>query len=287
MRYQFIRSHQSLYPVTLMCDVLEVSRSGYYDWRDRPASPTTLRQEQLAVLAKDAFAESRQTYGSPRITRELAERGFKASRNTIAKIMRQEGIAARVPKRFIPRTTDSSHPYPIAENHLDRQFEPGDEAPAAWVSDITYVSTQEGWLYLAAVMDLRTRRILGWAMADHMKVELVLEALHMAIGRLKPQGQLLHHSDRGTQYACHDYRQMLAEHGIKASMSRTGNCYDNAVMESFWATLKIEEVYKNDYATRAQAAAGIFSYIEMFYNRKRRHSALGYLSPEAFEARLN
>jgi len=181
MRYQFIRDNTALYPVALMCGVLEVSRSGYYDWRDRPASPRTLRREQLAVQVKDAFIESKQTYGSPRITLELADAGFRASRNTIAKIMQQEGISARVPKRFIPRTTDSSHPYPIAENHLDRQFAPGKEAPAAWVSDITYVPTQEGWLYLAAVMDLRTRRIVGWAMADHMRVELVLEALHMAI----------------------------------------------------------------------------------------------------------
>jgi transposase InsO family protein len=270
-----------------MCDILEVSRSGYYDWHNRPLSPRALRQQQLAAQAKDAFIQSRQTYGSPRIMLELAEKGFKASRNTIARIMRQEGIVARTSRRFVPKTTDSSHCHPIAENHLDRQFAPGNEQPAAWVSDITYVPTQEGWLYLAAVMDLRTRQIVGWAMADHMRVELVLEALHMAIGRLKPKGQLLHHSDRGTQYACSDYRAVLAEHGIQASMSRTGNCYDNAVMESFWATLKIEEVYKHNYATRQQATAGIFSYIEMFYNRKRRHSALGYLSPEAFAARLN
>jgi transposase InsO family protein len=287
MKYQFIRDNTALYPVTLMCDVLEVSRAGYYDWRDRPASQTALRHQQLAVQAKDAFIESRQTYGSPRITLELADRGFRASRNTIAKIMRQEGLVARTPRRFIPRTTDSSHLHPIAENHLDRQFAPGNEAPAAWVSDITYVPTQEGWLYLAAVMDLRTRRIVGWAMADHMRVELVLEALHMAILRLKPGEELLHHSDRGSQYACLDYRAALAAHGIKASMSRTGNCYDNAVMESFWATAKVEEIYRQEYATREQAKAAIFEYIEIFYNRKRRHSALGYLSPEAFAARLN
>jgi transposase InsO family protein len=287
MRYQFIQDNTPLYPVTLMCDVLEVSRSGYYDWRDRPMSPRTLRHQQLAMQAKEAFIESRQTYGSPRITLELAEKGFKASRNTIARIMQQQGIAARASRRFIPKTTDSAHHHPIAENHLDRQFAPGDQAPAAWVSDITYVPTQEGWLYLAAVMDLRTRRIVGWAMADHMRVELVLDALYMAIGRLKPKGELLHHSDRGTQYACFDYRAMLKQHGLQASMSRTGNCYDNAVMESFWATIKVEEIYRQEYATRAQAKAAIFEYIEIFYNRKRRHSALGYLSPEAFAARLD
>jgi transposase InsO family protein len=269
-----------------MCDILEVSRSGYYDWVDRPQSPQAQRRAALAVQVRAAFEESRQTYGSPRITCELAEDGFKACRHTIAKIMRAEGLFGRMPKRFVPRTTDSTHDHPIAANTLDRQFAPGAGTPT-WISDITYIPTQEGWLYLAAIMDLRTRKIVGWAMADHMRVDLVLEALRMALARRKPGQNLLHHSDRGTQYACQDYRSLLAQHQITCSMSRTGHCYDNAVMESFWATYKIEEVYRNHYATRAQATAATFNYIEIFYNRQRRHSALGYLSPEAFEATMN
>ncbi len=270
----------------LMCDILQVSRSGYYDWVHRPVSPQAQRRAALAVQVKAAFEASRETYGSPRITRELSEGEFAACRNTIAKIMRQERLFGRMPRRYIPRTTDSAHNHPIAENVLDRQFSAGTGTPA-WVTDITYVPTQEGWLYLAAVMDLRTRRILGWAMADHMRVELVTDALLMALARRKPDGPMLHHSDRGTQYACQDYRKLLAVHGITCSMSRTGNCYDNAVMESFWATLKTEEVYRKDYLTRKQATAAIFSYIEIFYNRQRRHSALGYISPETFEATMN
>jgi transposase InsO family protein len=269
-----------------MCDILEVSRSGYYDWVDRPVSPQAQRRAALALQVKVTFEESRKTYGSPRIALELAHGDFKASRNTIAKIMRKERLFGCMPKRYVPQTTDSSHDHPIAENLLDRQFAPGLGTPA-WVSDITYIPTQQGWLYLSAVMDLRTRCIIGWAMAKHMRVELVLDALTMALQRGKHRQPLLHHSDRGTQYACGEYRKLLAEHQITCSMSRTGNCYDNAVMESFWATLKKEEVHRNDYSTPEQAAAAIFSYIEIFYNRQRRHSALGYLSPEAFEAGLN
>ena len=270
----------------LMCDILEVSRSGYYDWIDRPQSPQAQRRAALAVHVKVAYQQSRQTYGSPRITRELADTGFGACRNTIAKIMREQGLFGRMPKRFIPRTTDATHDHPIAPNTLDRQFAAGTGAPA-WISDITYVPTAQGWLYLAAVMDLRTRKIVGWAMADHMRVDLVLDALRMALVRRRPGAALLHHSDRGTQYACQAYRQLLADHQITCSMSRTGNCYDNAVMESFWATYKTEEVYRTTYETRTQATAATFHYIEIFYNRQRRHSALGYRSPEAFEATIN
>jgi transposase InsO family protein len=269
-----------------MCDILEVSRSGFYDWNDRGPSRQQQRRLALTVQVKTAFQESRETYGSPRITRELADSGFKACRNTIARIMKEQGLFGRTPRRYIPRTTDSSHDHPIAQNALDRAFSAGSGIPA-WISDITYVPTAEGWLYLAAIMDLRTRRIIGWAMADHMRVDLVIDALKMALGRGQPGEQLTHHSDRGSQYACRDYRQLLANHQITCSMSRTGNCYDNAVMESFWATLKTEEVYRNNYLTRRQAAAAIFTYIEIFYNRQRRHSALGYLSPEAFEAKMN
>jgi transposase InsO family protein len=269
-----------------MCEVLEVSPSGFYDWLERVPSVRATRHADLAAQVKRAFQASRETYGSPRITRELTHQGIPVCRNTVAKLMQEAGLAGRTPRRFVPRTTDSSHAHAIAPNQLDRQFEPGCGHPA-WVSDITYIPTQQGWLYLAAVMDLRTRRIVGWAMADHMRVELVLDALHMALGRVGPQDGLVHHSDRGVQYACGEYRKLLEARGITCSMSRTGNCYDNAVMESFWATLKIEAVYRQDYATREQARQDIFEYIEVFYNRTRRHSALGYLSPEAFEASLN
>ena len=270
----------------LMCEILQVSRSGFYDWQGRGPSPQKQRRAALTVQVQAAFQESRQTYGSPRITRELAERGVQACRKTIARIMRQERLFGRRPRRFVPKTTDALHDQPVASNTLDRQFAPG-SGTSAWVSDITYIPTREGWLYLAAVMDLRSRRIIGWAMADHLQVELVLEALQMALSRRRPGRTLLHHSDRGSQYASQRHRQMLAGHQIACSMSRRGNCYDNAVMESFWATLKSEEVYRNDYHTRQQATDAIFQYIEIFYNRQRRHSALDYLSPEAFEARLN
>ena len=272
--------------MTLMCQVLEVSRAGYYEWLKRPVSVRSQRHAALTVEVAAAFKEARGVHGSPRLMHDLAAREVAACRNTIAKIMQETGLAARSPKRFVPRTTDSSHANPIAPNRLDRQFAPG-TAPAAWVTDITYIPTGEGWLYLAAVMDLRTRRIVGFSMADHLRVELVTDALQMALGRAAPQKGLLHHSDRGVQYACLEYQELLASRGIVCSMSRTGNCYDNAVMESFWATLKVEEVYRQEYATHAAAKAAIFEYIEVFYNRKRRHSALGYLSPEAFAARLN
>ena len=272
--------------MTLMCQVLEVSRTGYYDWLGRPASNRSQRHAALAVEIKAAFAEARGVHGSPRLKHDLAAREVSACRNTIAKIMRETGLAARAPKRFVPQTTDSGHANPIAPNLLDRQFAAG-SGQAAWVTDITYIPTQEGWLYLAAVMDLRTRRIVGFSMADHLQVELVMDALEMALGRAAPKEGLVHHSDRGVQYACREYQDLLASRGIVCSMSRTGNCYDNAVMESFWATLKVEEVYRQEYPTHAAARAAIFEYIEVFYNRKRRHSALGYLSPEAFAAQLN
>ena len=272
--------------MTLMCQVLEVSRTGYYDWITRPVSTRSRRHAALAVDVRAAFAEARGVHGSPRLVYDLTAQGVKACRNTVAKIMQEAGLAARPPKHFVPTTTDSTHTHPIAPNRLNRQFAPGG-TQAAWVTDITYIPTGEGWLYLAAVMDLQTRRIVGFSMADHLRVELMIDALHMALGRAVPQAGLVHHSDRGVQYACREYQDLLASRGIVCSMSRTGNCYDNAVMESFWASLKVEEVYRQAYPTHAAARAAIFEYIEVFYNRKRRHSALGYLSPEAFAAQLN
>jgi transposase InsO family protein len=288
MRYQFIESHRKVYPVTLMCQVLEVSRAGFYDWRHRAPSERSKRHADLTAQVQVTFDVSRQTYGSPRITHELLDQGIKVCRNTVARIMRKSQLAARQRRRFVPRTTDSSHDQPIAPNHLDRRFEAGSKAPRAWVGDITYIPTEEGWLYLAAIMDLQTRKIVGWATADHLRVDLVLGALHMALANSKhpPEG-LVHHSDRGVQYACRQYREALEARGIVCSMSRSGDCYDNAAMESLWATIKTEEVYRTIYATREQARQCLFEYIEAFYNRQRRHSALGYLSPEAFEARMN
>jgi putative transposase len=287
MRYLFIEAHTPDYPVRMMCRVLEVSPSGYYDWRQRAPSPRVLRRADLKAQVKVAFEASRQTYGSPRITHELADQSIKVCRNTVARIMQELDLRARTPRRFVPQTTDSSHDHPIAPNGLDRQFAPGKSQPPTWVGDITYIPTDEGWLYLAAIMDLRTRRIIGWAMADHLRAELAIEALQMALGQTGAADDLVHHSDRGVQYACREYRQLLEDRGIVCSMSRTGNCYDNAVMESFWATFKVEEIYRQNYATRDQARQSAFEYIELFYNRVRRHSSLGYISPEAFEASLN
>jgi putative transposase len=286
VRFAFIQKHRDDWPLSMMCRVLSVSRSGFYAWRDRPLSPRRQFQEELAEVIHRVHQECRGVYGSPRLTVELNERGVCVCENTVARIMRREGVAAQVRRRFVPQTTDSNHPHPIAANVLDRQFDAA-MPNRKWVCDITYVRTDEGWLYLAGVMDLCSRKIVGWAMDQHMRAELVSEALKMAVSARRPAPGLLHHSDRGVQYACCDYRQILQSNGIHCSMSRTGNCWDNAAMESFWSTLKRELVNEEQYATRAQAKASIFEYIEVFYNRKRRHSSLGYVSPEQFEASLN
>jgi transposase InsO family protein len=286
VKYAFIQSDLWAYDVTLCCRVLEVSRSGYYAWKDRPQSATAGRREILKQKIRSVHLENRQVYGSPRIHRALLKAGEKVCENTVAKTMRECGIAAQTKKKFVPVTTDSAHDQPVAENLLDRQFTAA-LPNRKWVVDITYIFTDEGWLYLAGVMDLCSRKIVGWAMADHMKTDLVRDALTMAIIHRHPGKGLLHHSDRGVQYASEDYRELLKTHGIQPSMSGKGDCWDNACCESFWATLKTEEVYLNHYATRQQARQAIFEYIEVFYNRKRLHSSLGYVSPEAFEASLN
>ena len=291
MRYAFIREHASReLAVATMCRVLQVSRSGYYDWLGRPKSRRRARQEQLTEQIRRAHADSRQLYGSPRVAAELKGRGVRVCENTVARYMRAAGLASRARKRFVVRTTDARHEHPVAANKLGRRFDAGDwpEPNQAWCTDVTCVWTgQQGWLYLAAVMDLCSRRIVGWAMADHLRAELCLEALGMALEQRRPTEGLLHHSDRGVQYACEAYQSLLEERGITCSMSRTGNCYDNAAMESFFSTLKREEVYQRTYATHAEARAAIFEYIEVFYNRQRRHSALDYKTPVEFEASLN
>ena len=239
MRFAFIREHLGQYPTNLACDVLEVSRSGYYAWRDRPASARQQRRQELAAKVQAVHAESRRVYGSPRVHRALATGGEKVSENTVAKIMQANGLRAKTKRKFVPRTTDSAHNQPIAPNILDRQFAtaPPDRT---WACDITYIPTDEGWLYLAGVIDVGSRRVVGWSMADHMRTELVADAMEMALARRQPRAGLLHHSDRGVQYASDDYQVLLQRHQIAVSMSGKGDCWDNAVMESFWATLKTE-----------------------------------------------
>lgn len=280
MRYAFIAEYSQQYAVTDVCRVVGVAPSGYYAWRKRPASQRARDNERLVELIRAAHQTSRRTYGSPRITAELRQAGETCNHKRVERLMRLHGIQAKSPRRFV-RTTDSEHSQPVADNLLNQQFEA--EAPnRVWTADITYIDTAEGWLYLAVVMDLFSRRIVGWAMAEHLFTCLVEDALRMALERRQPTEGLLHHSDRGSQYASQDYRDLLKGAGIQISMSRAGNCYDNAVQESFFGTLK-GECASERYPSRAAARTSLFEYIEAWYNRHRRHSALGYLSPEQFE----
>lgn len=269
-----------------MCDVLKVSRSGYYAFVDRPPSARTRRRGELTGKIRLAHEQSFGTYGSPRIHAELAGQEIEVCVNTVAKLMKEAQIQSVRRRRFVVRTTDSTHDHPVAPNVLDREFA-ADLPNRKWCCDITYIPTAEGFLYLAGVMDLCSRKIVGWSMADHLRTELCLDALNMALQSRRPGEGLIHHSDRGVQYASIDYSRLLQGHGISMSMSRAGECYDNAAMESFWSTLKTEWVYPQDYKTKEQARQSIFKYIECWYNRKRRHSAIGYISPEQFEASLN
>lgn len=286
MKFAWVEEHHGEYPVDVMCRVLGVCESGFHAWQQREPSARQQRHEDLASQVKAIHAESRGTYGSPRVHRELTANGGLACENTIARIMREMGLYSKRVRRFVPCTTDAKHAHPVAANVLDRDFTAAG-LNQKWVCDITYIPTGEGWLYVAAVLDLCSRKIVGWSMAEHMQVGLVSDALAMGLAHRKPNAGLLHHSDRGVQYACGQYQQILAGQGIVCSMSRTGNCYDNAAMESFWSTLKTELVYHEKYATRQQARQSIFEYMEVFYNRVRRHSSIGYVSPEAFEAALN
>jgi transposase InsO family protein len=268
-----------------MCDALEVSASGYYAWTNRTPSPTEQRQQMLVAVIRIIHAEVKGRYGSPRMTAELNARGHDCSENTVAKLMQNHGIFAKAPRRFV-RTTDSRHGLPTADNILDRDFNP--TAPnTAWSADITYVPTADGWLYLAVVEDLFSRRIVGWAMDATMTSRLVVDALEMAIRRRLPGEGLVAHSDRGSQYASDHHRGILARHGITCSMSRVAQCWDNAPVESFFASLKRELVHDERYISHDQARANVFEYIEAFYNRVRLHSSLGFLSPEVFERTYN
>jgi transposase InsO family protein len=280
VRYQFIEAHRETWPVRLMCQVLGVSTGGYYGWR-RPPCARQRRREALVAEIRAIHHEVKARYGSPRVHAELVARGRMCCVNTVAKLMRQHGIAARTKRKF-RCTTDSNHDRPVAENLVDRQFAPG-AGDRLWAADITSIPTREGWLYLAAVEDLHSRRIVGWSMSERIDSRLVVDALEMAVARRLPGAGLVAHSDRGSQYASEHYQRLLARHGITCSMSRRANCWDNAPMESFFASLKEELVHGADFATRAEARAALFEYIEVFYNRVRRHSALGYLSPADYE----
>jgi putative transposase len=286
VKFAFIEEHLTDFPVDVSCQVLAVSRSGYYAWLGRPDSARAKRREDLAVKIQAVHERNRRVYGSPRVCQALNAQGESVCENTVADIMNERQIRAKRKRKFVPKTTDSRHDQPVAANLLDRQFEAA-LPDQKWAADITYIPTDQGWLYLAAVIDLCSRKIVGWSMADHLRVELVSDALQMAIARRRPGEDLLHHSDRGVQYASEDYMHILQSHGMRISMSGKGDCWDNAVMESFWATLKTELVNHEHYASREQARASIFEYIEVFYNRQRLHSSLGYVSPETFEASLN
>ena len=281
MRFAFIAEEKAAFPVRLLCRTLQVSRAGFYAWEGRPPAPRVQADARLGLEIAAIHAESRQRYGSPRIHAELGHRGCRTSRKRVARLMRTRGLVARRRRRFRV-TTHSQHPFPVAPNVLARQFE-RHQPDRAWATDITYIPTGEGWLYLAVLLDLCSRLAVGWAMSDRITDELTLDALGMALARRRPPQGLLHHSDRGSQYASGDYQQVLAQHGIVGSMSRRGNCWDNAVAESFFATLKVELVHDAAWATRAAARAELVEYLEVFYNGQRRHSALGYLSPRAFE----
>ena len=280
--YPAIEEHEGLWPVRMQCEVLQVSASGYYDWKKREASMRVAANENLIGHIRRIFWDSHKRYGSPRVHAALRAEGICAGHVRVEKLMRCNGIKAIMHRKHRVTTTDSRHNLPVAANILDRNF--GALAPnEKWLADITYIPTDEGWLFLAAVLDLYSRKIVGWAMCDHMRSELVLMALSMAVQRQRPAPGLIHHSDRGSQYASYDYQQALAATGIIPSMSRKGNCWDNAPMESFFHTLKTELVYHRHYQTKEEARKDLFSYIEGYYNHQRLHSALAYKTPEQME----
>jgi transposase InsO family protein len=285
MRFRFIEDRRADYPVTILCEVLGVSAAGYYAWRSRPESPRSAANRALVNDIKQVHLEACGRYGSPRVHEELKAQGRGVSRGRIERLMRQNGIRAIMARPRRVCTTDSCHDLPIAPNLLKRNFVA--TAPnRIWLADITYIETDQGWLYLAAVMDLYSRKIVGWAMRDHLRTELPLAALAMAVSTQRPEPGLIQHSDRGVQYASAEYRKAIKSAGLTASMSRKADCYDNAPMESFFHTLKTELVHHRQYATRTEASRDIFAYIEGFYNRTRRHSAIGYISPIEMELKV-
>jgi putative transposase len=283
MRFDLIDQAKKEFPVHRLCKVLGVSQSGYFAWKGRPASRK--QRDDIVMLAhvRSAFSLSNGTYGSPRMTRELQDDGFAVGRRRTARLMRENGLVARQKRRF-KRTTDSHHSWPIAANIIDQNFA-ASMPDEKWGADITYIWTREGWLYLAVVIDLFARRVVGWAVGDRLHRDLALAALRKALVMRRPSEGMIHHSDRGSQYCSMDYQAALRRHGIRISMSGKGNCYDNAMVETFFKTLKSEMVWRTVFHTRAQAENAIARYIDGFYNPVRRHSALDFLSPAQFEKR--
>jgi len=281
MRFTFIDAAKKEFPVQRLCKVLGVSQSGYFAWRGRPASQR--QREDLVLLAhvRSSFALSNETYGSPRMTHELRDQGLKAGRRRVARLMRENGLRARQPRRF-KRTTDSRHAFPVAPNLLDQDFT-AERPDEKWGADLSYIWTREGWLYLAVVIDLYARRVVGWAVSDRLHKDLALRALRRALAVRRPAAGLLHHSDRGSQFCSLAYQAELRRHGLQISMSGKGNCYDNAMVETFFKTLKSEMVWRTVFQTRAEAQMALARYIDGFYNPVRRHSALGFVSPAQFE----
>ncbi len=285
MRYIFIRDHREVFPVGVMCRVLEVGRSGFYAWLKRPESLRSRENRRYLVEVKAVHKKSRKTYGSPRIHADLKANGHRIGKHRVARLMRENGIVSRHKRKFRV-TTDSRHTHPIAENILQRRFDVA-EPNQCWVSDITYIPTVEGWLFLAVTLDLFHRKVVGWSMDRFINQQLVIDALNMAFNNCNPGQGLIHHSDRGVQYACNAFQDLMKDHEIQCSMSRKGDCWDNAVAESFFHTLKVELIHDQKYYTRQEAKADIFEYIEVFYNRQRRHSYLGYLTPDEFGQTAN
>jgi len=282
MRYRFVAAERARYPVRLLCRVVGVAASGFYAWLRRGPSQRERQDRSLAERIAAVFAASRRTYGSPRVHAELRAEGIRVSRKRVARLMREGGLAATIRRRF-PRTTNSDHGRPVAPNLLEQKFT-ADQPDTVWLADISYIATGEGWLYLAAIKDMATREIVGWSMSDSLEAGSACAALRMAIQRRQPPAGLIHHSDRGVQYAGSEYQKILTRHGLRCSMSRRGNCYDNAPMESFFGSLKNELVHRTTFPTRAAARQALFDYLEIFYNRRRRHSGIGFLTPaQAYE----
>ncbi len=282
MKFQFIKKHRSSFPVQKMCSLLTISRSGFNVWVKHKTSKRAFETQKLENMIRDIFHKFKGIYGSPRITSELHDMRCKVSENRVAKVMRNIGLSAQIKPKFKVLTTNSAHAYPISKNLLGQEFnilEPN----KVWVSDITYIKSAVGWLYLCVILDLCSRKIVAWSLTDHMRTEMVIEALDRAVAQNKPKKGLIFHSDRGSQYASYQFRSKLDKYGFVSSMSRKGNCYDNAVAESFFGSLKIEEVHKNTYLNIFEVRRNIFEYIEVFYNRRRKHSFLGYKSPIKFE----
>lgn len=282
MKYQFIETQRSEFRLKKMCQVLKVSRSGYYKWQKREKSPSLIRNEELLEKIKKIHEENEGIYGSPKITNELKKQGFKCSKNRVAQIMRKNGIISKVKKKF-KITTNSEHNKEIAPNLLSPVKKEINRPNFVWISDITYIWTKEGWLYLAVVIDYYTRGVIGWSMSNRITKELVINAFLMALYRKKPPQNVIFHSDRGSQYASNEFKKILKYNHFIPSMSGAGNCYDNAAAESFFHNLKVEKVYWNIYEGRNDAKRSVYDYIELYYNVRRSHSSIDYMTPKAYE----